>query len=174
VAWASWWDVITPPLKPLSRTVIMTTRQTSRGLIDALSATGRASVRPCAEAGSTLASLELKRSAHAADVMLVASFAAVLLARRRGRGALAWDRRRAWPRRWARGAGLDRGWPTPSRAGAGLWWLRVRLRTTRRCSADTLTELRNDAARCAATRRSAMSARAPDEPGQRKRAASFC
>lgn len=122
----------------------MTSRRDDPGLIEALS---RLLVHlfGMAQSRLELASLELGEARARLIRMLVASFAALLLFGFAVAALSAWVAFALWP---TLGHAVL-GWIALAYAVAGValvWWLRVRLRNDPPLLADTLAELRNDAA----------------------------
>jgi uncharacterized membrane protein YqjE len=122
----------------------MSTRHDEPGLLDALSRLA-AQLFGMAQSRLELASLELGEARTRLMWMLIASFAAVLLFGGAVAVLSAWVAVALWP---TLGHAVL-GWIALAYALAGggaVWWLRTRLRNDPPLLADTLAELRNDAA----------------------------
>jgi len=122
----------------------MTTRRDEPGLLDALTRLA-GSLFAMAQSRLELASLELGEARSRLMLMLVASFAAVLLLGGAVAALSAWVAVALWPTLgqavlvWiALAYGLA--------GGAVIWWLLASLRHDPPLLADTLAELRSDAA----------------------------
>jgi uncharacterized membrane protein YqjE len=122
----------------------MTTRHDEPGLLDALSRlTGH--LFGMVQSRLELASLELNEARAQLVLMLIASFAAVLLFGGAVAALSAWVAVVLWPTL----GHTVLGWIALAYmlAGGGVvWWLRARLRNDPPLLADTLAELRHDAA----------------------------
>ena len=122
----------------------MTSRHDEPGLLDALSRLA-GHVFGMAQSRLELASLELSEARTRLMLMLIASFAAVLLVGGAIAALSAWVAVVLWP---TLGHAVL-GWIALAYAlagGAVVWWLFSRLRNDPPLLADTLAELRHDAA----------------------------
>jgi uncharacterized membrane protein YqjE len=132
----------------------MTTRHDEPGLLEALSRLA-GHLFGMVQSRLELASLELSEARTRLMVMVIASFAAVLLLGGAVAALSAWIAVALWPTL----GHVVLGWIALAYAlagGAVVWWLRARLRHDPPLLADTLAELRNDAA--------AMRGNAEDRP----------
>jgi uncharacterized membrane protein YqjE len=122
----------------------MTTRHDEPGLLDALTRLA-GHLFGMAQSRLELASLELGEARARLMLMLVASFAAVLLFGGAVAALSAWVAVALWPTL----GHTVLGWIALAyglAGGAVVWWLRARLRNDPPMLADTLAELRSDAA----------------------------
>ena len=122
----------------------MTNRHDEPSLLDTLSRMA-GHLFGMAQSRLELASLELSEARSKLVLMLVASFAAVLLFGGAVAALSAWVAVALWP---TLGHAVL-GWIALAYAlcgGAVVWWLRARLRNDPPLLADTLAELRSDAA----------------------------
>jgi len=122
----------------------MTNRHDEPGLLDALSRLA-GHLFGMAQSRLELASLELSAARAQLMLMLIASFAAVLLLGGAIAALSAWVAVALWPTL----GHMVLGWIALAYAlagGAVVWWLRARLHNDPPLLADTLAELRSDAA----------------------------
>ena len=122
----------------------MTTRHDEPGLLDALTRLA-GQIFGMAQSRLELASLELSEARSRLMLIMVASFAAVLLLWGAVAALSAWVAVALWP---TLGHAVL-GWIALAYGlvgGAVVWWLRAKLRNDPPLLADTLAELRSDAA----------------------------
>jgi len=122
----------------------MTSRHDEPGLLDAVSSLA-GHLFGMVQSRLELASLELSEARTRLMVMVIASFAAVLLLGGAVAALSAWVAAALWPTL----GHTVLGWIALAygvAGGAVVWWLRSRLRNDPPLLADTLAELRSDAA----------------------------